>query len=170
MHVGLHLCLMLSLTVSLWWPVRRAILHTHTHILVAIVSHTAGHRVVCQLCSIISLPVLASVCVSVCVFVQTCSQLREPVHGSVRAALFPFNWLKMGKQDLGEHTVPITLTHKKWTRPRRTLMKHTYWHTTAAIAPACVCYFTNPSGPMRAFCFSSQCCCLPASHTSARTR
>lgn len=67
--------------------------------------------------------------VSLCVFVQTCSQLRELVHGPVRAALFPFNWLKMGKQDLSKHTVPITLTHKKLTTPRRTLMKHTYWHT-----------------------------------------
>lgn len=53
---------------------------------------------------------LASVC-----FCQTCSQLRELVHGSVRAALFPFNWLKMGKQDLGKHTVPITVTQQKHT-------------------------------------------------------
>lgn len=61
--------------------------HTHSQSLRAIVSHTAGHRVDCQLWSIISLSVLAGVCV----FVQTCSQLRELVHGPVRAALFPFN-------------------------------------------------------------------------------
>lgn len=62
--------------------------HVHSKSLSLVVSHTAGHRVDCQLCSIIVLLALAAVLVCV---VQTCSQLRELVHRPVRAALFPFN-------------------------------------------------------------------------------